>query len=470
MAATEYSIVDFGAVGDGTTKCTQPLQAALDAAGAAGGGKVVVPAGVYMTGTFHLRSNVCLEIQTGATLLGSPDIADYPAVGVRDHDRHCHHLLMAEGLQNVTICGGGTIDGNGPAFWKEPKGPRTWIGAKSPRVSPMIEIVRCQDVRIENITITNSPGWTLHPFWCDRLWIRGVKLLNPLFGPNTDGIDLNSCRDVMISDCFIECGDDAIVLKTTPDGRSQERITVTNCVIRTHCVGLKLGANESYHDQRQITFSNCVVYKSTRAVGLYNWRGSVQEDIAISNVVCDTDCGFILNRPIHVDLRCEDGAAPGTLRNVQVSNFIARTDGRILITAADGCRIQNLVLRDIQMNYPMIDDPEPVADAAGSAQFSNHSREARRARAAIVVDTAENLVVDGLLITWPTEGSAAGWSSETRIENGGERQIPPAAQQPPFHVVWARNVRGGRLHAPLARPSADGVDRYALQDCDVDTD
>ena len=294
----------------------------------------------------------------------------------------------------------------------------------------MIDLRRCQDVRISDVTITNSPGWTLHPQMCDRVWIRGVKLVNDMFGPNTDGMDVNGCRDVMISDCYIECGDDAIVLKTTADSRSLERVCVTNCTLRTNCVGLKLGANETVHDMRQITFSNCVVFASTRAVGLYNWRGCTEEDIVVSNIVCDTNGGMRLNRRIHIDAQHEE-FEPGVIRNVQFSNVIARTDGRILMTAADGYRVENVLLRDVRLSYPLVDDPDPIGRDARSHQFSHHSPEARVARAAVVADGITNLVVDGLQIDWPTEaprktGSAPAGSAAATARASCPPNSPPS--------------------------------------------
>jgi hypothetical protein len=465
--SSQLLVTDFGAVGDGETLCTEAIQAALDKAGETGGGRVVVPAGTFRTGTLHLRSRVTLEIETGGTLIGSGDMADYPETDwQRDGDRHRHHLLIARDVENVTITGGGTIDGNGPAFWKPQKAPRAWIGARSPRVSPMIEIRDCSDVRLVDVEIVNSPGWTVHLLRCDRVWVRGVKLQNHLFGPNTDGFDVNGCRDVMISDCNIVCGDDAIVLKTTADSRSLERVTVTNCVIRTHCVGLKLGANESIHDMRQITFSNCVVYGSTRAVGIYNWRGCMEEDIVVSNIVCDTDSGFILNRPIHIDARHAE-FEPGVIRNVQISNVVARTDGRILMTAADGYRVQNVLLRDVRLTYPAIDDPAPTAPGAGSAQFSNHSPEARAARAAVVADGIDNLVIEGLFIDWPSGEPPASWSGP-KTENGSDRVHEPIEAEPPaFAAIWGRRLSGGLIHCPLARASRDGHEKFDLDDSDI---
>jgi hypothetical protein len=467
-APAAYDVRQWGAAGDGRTLCTAAIQRALDEAGRSGGGTVVVPPGSYLTGTLHLRSRVTLELQNGATLLGSPRLEDYPQMPwSRQGDRHRHHLLVADGVDHVQIGGGGTIDGQGHAFW-EPQGlPRQWIRARDPRVSPLIELRRCSDLRLLDVEIVRSPGWTVHLHRCDRVWVRGVKLVNHLFGPNTDGFDIDSCRDVLISDCYVECGDDAIVLKTGADGRPLERVTVNNCVLRTHCVGLKLGAGETYHDMRQIVFANCVVYGCTRAVGLYNLRGSVQEDIVVSNIVCDTDSGFLLNRPLHIDLRAVDGGRAGTIRNVLVSHLVARTDGRLLLTAADGGKLEHIVLRDVHLRYPVVDDPAATAPQAGSGQFSNHSPEARAARAAVVADGVRQLVIEGLTIGWP-DGPPRGWSGP-KNEDESARTYPgrEGDRDPPFHVLWGRNLHGGMIRAPLARPNRAGVAPFDVQQSDI---
>ncbi len=470
---SSLSITRFGAVADGATNCTGAIQKALDAAGKAGGGVVSIPPGLYMTGTIFLRSGVTLDIQPGATLLASPDIADYPEMSWgHNKDRQPHHFIVASELHDVTIRGGGTIDGSGPAFWHPQEAPHRWIRSRDRRPSPMLEISGCRDVRISDITLTNSPGWTCHLHDCDRVFIRGVKIDNHLYGPNTDGFDITGSHDVVISDCHVSTGDDAIVLKTTPDSRDLKRVTVTNCILRTQCAALKLGASESFKDMRQVTFSNCVVYESTRAVALYTLEGATLEDIAVSNIVCDTRLPVILNRPIHLDARKKsDNSAAGIIRNVLISNFICRTDGRLLMTAADGTRIEQVTLRDVQLEYPRLDDPAPTGPTAGGSQFSNHSVEARGARAAVVADGLENLVIDNLQIRWPTAGEPAPeqWQFTSRTANGEfgfYDGTTDTAQAPPFNVVWGRRLRGGRIFAPLAAPYA-GAEPFDLEGCDI---
>ncbi|MCD8481740.1 MAG: glycosyl hydrolase family 28 protein [Verrucomicrobia bacterium] len=194
---------------------------------------------------------------------GSPNIADYDVMEAGEHkDLQPYHLLVLDGLRSVRITGPGCIDGSGPSFWaKEPK-PSGWYYELDKRPSPMIECIDCEDLVWEGVKIANSPGWTLHFKRCRNVRVEGITIANNLFGPNTDGIDINGCQDVRVSNCVIAAGDDAIVLKTTDDSIPCERVVVTNCVIDTNCRALKLGAHESYLDMRDVCFSNCVVRQS----------------------------------------------------------------------------------------------------------------------------------------------------------------------------------------------------------------
>ena len=464
------SVRDHGAANDGVALATVAIQAAIDAVAAAGGGTVVLPPGIYRSGTIHLRSRLRLELEPGAVLLGSPELGDYPSVGRSgvDKDRHDHHLLIARDCAHLRIGGGGMIDGNGPAFWEPADGPRSWIRSRPDRVSPLLELSGCSDLAIEDITIRNSPGWTVHAFCCDRVRIRGVTVDNPMWGPNTDGFDLNGVRDLMMSDCHVTAGDDAIVLKTSRDARSCERVVISNCILRTYCAALKLGT-ESWHDFRNIAISNCVVHGSPRAFACYMFDGATIEDVAVSNLACDTASGWALNRPLHLDLRRRERSVPvgpdapevGRMRNIAVSGLVARTDGRVILTAADGGRIEGVRLAGLSLRYPIIEDPAVIGPRVEGLQFSRHSPEARGARAAIVADGVDGLRIEGVGIRWPYGTLDADWGED--IDTGLWTRPTQAellrrmADQPPFHVAWLRGCRDSHVDTAGATASRPGL-------------
>lgn len=464
--AKDVTITDFGAKADGKTVATQAIQKAIDACNQSGGGQVIVPAGTFVTGTIFIKDNVTLFLSPSARIKGSGDIKDYKEMtwgGDGNIDRQPFHLVMAKDARNIGISGTGTIDGNGPAFFEPHSGktPR-WIKAKKSKVSPMIELQNCTNVRLDDFTLTNPAGWTLHLFDCSRVTVNGIKIDNNVFTPNSDGIDITGGEDIMISNCYISTCDDAICLKTSPDSRECQRVTVTNCVIRTMCVALKLG-NESYKDIRQVTFSNCVVFESSRAIGIYSQDGGVLEDITCTNIVADTRAPFIFNRPIHISL-LQYGKTRGAVRNVTISNFTCKSEGRIMLTSEDGSMLENITLRDIKMSYPFIEDPQPFVEGARSKQFSPASPEARKAHAAVVCHNIKNLVLTGLTIEWPrTPDVPKDWQFPERIEHGGDRVFTPAyktAREAEFAVVWGRNLMGGFIDTPLASPSGSGKPKY----------
>ncbi len=514
---TQISIADHGAVGDGATLNTEAFARAVTAAVAAGGGTVHVPAGVWLTGTVHLASHICLDLHPAAVILGSPRLADYTEGRPGQHgDRSPWHLIMADGCHNVTIRGG-TIDGNGPAFWEpcrpgpetDPKravpagayrgwdalhvvpesdpddrtAPLRWIkhlGNRRP--SPMIEITGCRHVRVQDVRITNSAGWLLHTHNTRHLWIKGVELTSNLMGPNNDGFDITGCQDVVVADCNLSCCDDGICLKTTPDALPVERVTITGCTVRSSCAAIKFGCSESYHDFRQVTIANCVIYGSNRGIAIYTKCGAIIEDVTISNLVCDTRAPFMATRPIHIECTKEDGKQGevkniGAIRNVQINNLVARTDGRIVLVGDPRSPLENIVLRDVRLSYPTVDDPDPACADLPCGQFTLQHTDARTARAAAVVKHARNLVIDNLMVDWPvvdadgTIACPADWCFERKAANGSceiiERARFNTGRIPDFAVLWGRDVRGGYGRLPLARPPRDGIEPVQL---DADSD
>jgi polygalacturonase len=439
------SIVDFGAKPD--TLCTQAIQAALDQAGQAGGGTVHVPPGRYISGTIELRSGVTLDLHPAAVLQASDKIDDFPKrTGDMRNEQGGRHFVLADGCQNVTLTGGGTLDGNGEAFWEGPRPNSKWIKAKPIRVSPMLELRNVRNLVLDDIRVINSPGWTIHPFCCDDVTLRGVRVSNHMYGPNTDGIDIDGCRDVFISDCILYCGDDAIIIKAKPEARSTERVLISNCVVKSNCIGIGIG-QETESDVRQVTVTNCVMYQCHRMFTIGIWAGGTVEDVTVSNCVGDTLVEPNLSRPIQIEVKQHaerDHVPLGFIRNVQISNFIARGAGRCLLTAQEGTTMDDVVFRDVHLHFPYVEDADklsPVGATEGSSQYANRNLEARRKNAAVVVENARRMTLDNLNVTWP---------------DGQEQEIP-------FGVLWARHVDGLRVDAPFAQ-GLFGGDAYVLDD------
>jgi polygalacturonase len=302
--------VDFGAVGDGRTLSTAGIQAAINACSAAGGGKVFIPPGKYLTGPIFLRSNLEFEVMAGATLVGSTNFADYPTIPGwwEGLERKIYaSLITGIDLENVTITGRGILDGQG-AVWLEAWGKteelRQKLGIKgrepeNPPGSPlpwprprMINLYRCRKVVIESLTIHDSPSWTVHPVLCEDVQIEGLTILNPPHSWNTDGIDPESCRNVRISGCYISTGDDCIMLKS---GYKQipgkpflptENVAVTNCTFNAGGCGVGIGS-ETAGGVRNVAISNCACDGTT--CGLYfrtaRGRGNIVENVSAINVV-----------------------------------------------------------------------------------------------------------------------------------------------------------------------------------------
>ena len=478
---SDYNILDYGAVSDGKTLNTKSIQKAIDEAHSNGGGTVTVPQGVYVSGTLFLKSNTHLHLEMGAKILGSPNLGDYTEMSWgHNQDRQPWHLIYADSVENVAITGFGTLDGNGKHFWedfeKDQNGnmrtPR-WIKAKKHKVSPLIDINNSKNITIKDITVHTGGGWNIHLFNSVQAKINGVRVVNNIFSPNSDGIDLTGCKDVTISDCFIKTCDDAIVIKTLKDSNESERITVNNCVMETLCVGIKLGAGESYKDMRDINFSNCTFNGSSRFFGLYSKNGAVIENVVVSNLTGNTNAPLVYNRPIQLMVEKNKEGKVGGIKNVVINNVTAHTDGRIMMSAHPDGFIKDVYLRDVILTYPRIEDPAPMIDGARSNQFPRVQdfRALGAAQAAIVAENLDNLVVENLKIHWPNNQTPIAWQHKERIENGTIRIHSPNYSNPretEFSVLWGKNLRGGYLDAPLAMSSSLKAQKYILQSSTIE--
>lgn len=296
-----YNILDYGAVKDSQALATDAIAAAIDAASAAGGGTVYVPAGTYVTGAIFLKSNIELHLSPGACLSFSTNPDDYPAVESRWEGvkQQVHaSCIFGRDLVNVSITGSGCLNGNGQPWWdKKHNRPEELI---YPRPK-LISFDRCERVTIKDISLINSPSWTVNPICCTNVTIDNISILNPADSPNTDGINPESCMNVRISNCNIDVGDDCIAIKAgTEDTKERipcENITISNCTM-IHGHGAVVLGSEMSGDIRNVTISNCVFKQTDRGIRLKSrrGRGGVVEDIRISNIVMeDVICPFILN-------------------------------------------------------------------------------------------------------------------------------------------------------------------------------
>ncbi len=358
-SAADYNIKKFGAVSDTTKYSTKAIQKAIDACSKAGGGRVVVPAGNYKIGSIRLKSNVHLHLEHGATLYGSTKIEDYVPYATDFKSLRTQgttvQLVYGDKVENVVIDGYGTIDGCGRYFISN-RGHDE--GITRPH---LLRFVQSKNVVVRDITIRNSGCWMQHYLACDHVRIDGVTIFNRNHF-NNDGLDLDGCHDVVVSNCYVDSDDDGIVLKSTSP-RLCENITISNCVVSSHCNAVKMGT-ETTGGFRNININNIVVMPSSdqrekfcgqwigiSAIALEIVDGGVLENVNVSNFTVEGT-----QAPIYVRLAnrarpyCK-GHKPGVgrINDVRLSNITVYNSGQIgsSITGIPGHYVENVKLSNI---------------------------------------------------------------------------------------------------------------------------
>ncbi len=377
---SSFDVRDFGARGDGKTKDTQAIQKAVDACTSHGGGTVIVPPGTYIIGSIFLKNNVDFYIMSGALLQGSPDKEDYNKLEICSQNRGSiaesssgAHLILCIEQKNVTLRGPGRIDGNSSKFLIDPKGKPYPGQDKIPwRPSQMLYFVESDNIRVQDIELTNSTYWTSFYHGCTHLFIRGIKIQNSR-NPHThngDGIDIDCCEYVTISDCQIDSADDCITLRGHVSPLKTKRpcryVTITNCILSTPCNCFRFGVGDG--EVRNITISNIVVENARTAFNFVSsWsktsRGVDMSDIRINNIC--VDCEILVNMyhkfAEKTELRnVSITGVTGTLRQVtEVSKarrdesciwLNAYTPWMVAIEARPDCPFQNIRFTDINLN------------------------------------------------------------------------------------------------------------------------
>lgn len=361
LHAKDVNIRDAGAIGDGKSLDSAAIQKAIDDVHTTGGGKVIVPTGTYLSGTIILKDNVTLHLEEGAEILGTTDLSQY-----KNLDPFRDGLGAEVGTafvtlidaKNVTIEGQGTLNGNGKAvtavkgFKGEGWGFRPML----------LRVVRCSDVAIKGVTFRDSASWTTNYFESRNVTIDGITIDSHV-APHNDGINIDSCDGFRITNCDVDSGDDALVLKSTGPKPCQN-IAASNLKLKSRQGAIKLGT-ESYGGFKNIRVSDCAI-RDTRNGGIKVLcvDGGVLEDVVISDITMDN-----VRTPIFIRLGArqkafreglEKKAEVGSLRNVVIRNVEAKSatetqlkpPSGIFITGIPGHAIEDLTLENIRIALP----------------------------------------------------------------------------------------------------------------------
>lgn len=380
-----YNVLKYGAKSDSSKLATTAIRNAIEAASKAGGGTVYFPAGKYLTGSIHLKSNITIFIDAGAELHFSDNFDDYlPMVKSRYEGvdvTSFSPLFYAYKAENISIVGRGLINGHGKKWWdfvegyKEGQARSKWqlmfdelnkeiLLPDDPKQMkrgflrpPFIQPMYCKNVLIEGITIINSPFWTVNPEFCENVTVHAVTINNP-HSPNTDGINPESCNNVHISNCHISVGDDCITIKSGKDGPGRkmavpaENYTITNCTMLSGHGGVVIGSEMS-GDVRKITISNCVFDGTDRGIRIKSarGRGGVVEEIRVDNIIMKN----IRDQAIVLDLQyaktTPEAVSERTprFRNIHFSNITGQVNQAAYLNGLEEMPIENISFNDVNL-------------------------------------------------------------------------------------------------------------------------
>ena len=369
-----FNILDYGARGDGTFLNTKAIQKAIDDAHQQNGGKVLVPAGTFLTGSIILKSGVELHLEEEAVLLGSTNFFDYQGLN------RWLALILADGQRDIAISGKGTIDGQGqelalntdslihigkvedPHYNHRRRRPNE---AKRPQI---IEIVNCKNVKVSGVTILDAACWVQTYHLCENLRIDSITVKSNAYW-NNDGIDIDNCKNVQVTNCDVDSADDGICLKSETKGASCDSVYIANCRVRSSASAIKFGT-ASHGGFRNVTIRNITVYDTYRsAIALESVDGGTLENIEVSDIEAKNTGNAIFIRLGHRNVDGKVGVARNIkIKNVKVEVPFEQPDlyypmrGPALpffhnpipssVTGIPGHRVENVVLENIEIIYP----------------------------------------------------------------------------------------------------------------------
>ena len=333
----EFNIVTYGAVKGRKVLNTEAIQQAVDACATAGGGRVVVPAGMYLTGTIFLKSHVNLHLEDGAVLLGSPWFRDYPPQRPKERRRYDWYLqtslIFAQGAHSISVTGRGTLNGN-----SKTKNDFKDGGRKGKHRPCLIWFDECTNVRVQGVTMTSAGFWTQTYTMCRNVHVDGITVMDSLF-QNNDGCDIVDCENIVVENCDINTLDDGICLKAyTPAGC--KNVVIRNNKIRSLCNGIKAGTDSSGAFLNILIESNKIWHTGIAGLALEVTDGGHMRNVVVRNIdmdVVETPIFIKLgnrNRPIYVDGK-KTTPAIGTIRDVHISGIRATVDNAKKLVAAE---------------------------------------------------------------------------------------------------------------------------------------
>lgn len=361
----QYNVMNFGAQANGIANDAPAIQSAIDACTQAGGGKVIVPAGNYLCAAIELKSNVELHLENGAAIIASHDEALYEA----QQGLAC--LIGAKHAHDVALTGLGKIDGRGRlvnyndhADHGFEECPLAFRGFR-PRTTLFEDI---ENLTVQGVTFCDSALWTLHMAGCRNVICDSIKILNDDRAANNDGIDPDCCQGVVIKNCIVFTGDDAIVVKTSkqmaPIYGPCENITITGCVLHSRDSALKIGT-ETWADIRNIVFSDCVAYDCSRILGVWTRDGATIERIRANNLIGSTrryadatrypdhwwgkgEPVFISNTPRK---RGQTGYT-GTIRDITIAGVDVKCESSLFIKSGSAdSPIENIRIQNVSLTF-----------------------------------------------------------------------------------------------------------------------
>ncbi|MEM6317279.1 MAG: glycosyl hydrolase family 28 protein [Bacteroidota bacterium] len=345
-----YDITQYGAEGDGKMLNTSQIQNTIDICHQKGGGTILVPAGTFLTGTLRFYSNQNLHLSPGAILLGSTNLADYDTV----HDQ----LIWGDSLENFSITGTGTINGQGETFFQKgtPTNPDKWTAKARPE--PWILFTNSRRIQVKEAQFVNSPAHVLVFIYCNELFVDNISIRNDMRSPNTDGIDLKACQDVMISNTFMETGDDAICIKARQGDVSN--VVVTNCILASDDAAIKFGTGSKYRI-RNCQFSNINIRDTRFGIALFMGQGGTYENSLFQNIIIETSSRRNIEYPIFVDIDKRTPEYPlGKIHNITFKDMQITTRGQILIGGQADANIRDIRLENIALRLTGVTDHTKV--------------------------------------------------------------------------------------------------------------